>query len=100
MAKFTIVLFTLIIYLLILAAFNKARAKHKNGNLGSIINVILITTILLFLADYMHLLNEWLSENFVYSLQALLRAGALAFLGFGGMKIVRQTEAQDEDVMK
>jgi hypothetical protein len=44
---------TLFIYLLIIIAFNKARLKYKGGKVGDVINLIMITVVLLFIADYL-----------------------------------------------
>jgi hypothetical protein len=48
---------TLFIYVLIVAAFNKARVKYSGGKVGDVINLILITVVLMFLGDYVLLLE-------------------------------------------
>ena len=37
-AKFTILVITLFIYVLIVAAFNRARVKYAGGKVGDVIN--------------------------------------------------------------
>ena len=85
--KIIVLLFTLVIYILILVAFNKARAKYAGGKVGSVVNLILITVVLLFIADYVKLLDEYFSENIIFIFQSFFRAVALSFLAFGGIRI-------------
>ena len=40
-AKFIVLAIILFIYVLIIFAFNKARAKYKGGRVGDVINLIL-----------------------------------------------------------
>ena len=86
-AKFIILFLTLVIYILILLAFNKARAKYSGGKIGDVINLILITVILLFVADYVRLLDQIINENIVFTIQTLFRTIALSFLAYGGVRI-------------
>jgi hypothetical protein len=85
--KLTILVLTLFIYLLIVAAFNKARIKYSGGKVGDVINLILITVVLMFLSDYVLLLESYLSENILFTLQTLFRTIALSFLAYGGVRI-------------
>jgi len=85
--KITVLCFTLIIYILILVAFNKARTKYAGGKVGAVINLILITVVLLFIADYVRMFDTYLSENILFMLQSFFRAAALAVLAFGGIRI-------------
>ena len=50
--------FTLIIYLIIIFVFNKARKKYSGGKVGKVINLILVTVCLLFIADYVTILGS------------------------------------------
>jgi hypothetical protein len=86
-AKFIILFLTLVIYILILIAFNKARTKYSGGKIGDVINLILITVILLFVADYVRLLDQLINENIVFTIQTLFKAIALSFLAYGGVRI-------------
>ena len=78
---------TLFIYVLIVAAFNKARVKYSGGKVGDVINLILITVVLMFLGDYVLLLEPYLEENILFTLQVLFRTTALSFLAYGGARI-------------
>lgn len=86
-AKVTIQFFTLIIYILIIIAFNKARRKYSGGKIGDVINLIMITVALLFVADYLQLFQGLIQENIITTLQVLFRTVALSFLAYGGNRI-------------
>jgi hypothetical protein len=86
-AKLTILVLTLFIYVLIIAAFNKARVKYSGGKVGDVINLILITVVLMFLGDYVLLLEPYLEDNILFTLQILFRTTALSFLAYGGARI-------------
>ena len=86
-AKVTILLFTLFIYILIIVAFNRARSKYSGGKVGDVINLILITVVLMFVADYVRLLQPYLSESIIFTIQTLFRTVALSFLALGGTRI-------------
>jgi hypothetical protein len=83
----TVLVFTLFIYVLIIAAFNKARAKYKGGKIGDVINLILVTVVLLFVADYVRLLSDYFGEGTIFTLQTLFRTIALSFLAYGGSRV-------------
>jgi hypothetical protein len=86
-AKLIILALTLFIYVLIVSAFNKARIKYSGGKVGDVINLILITVVLMFLGDFMLLLESYLAENILFTLQTLFRTIALSFLAYGGARI-------------
>ena len=85
--KITVLCFTLVIYILILLVFNKARAKYAGGKVGAVINLILITVVLFFVADYVKMFDAYLSQDVLFMLQSLFRVAALAVLAFGGIRI-------------
>lgn len=85
--KLIVLAITLFIYVLIIVAFNRARMKYKGGRVGDVINLILITVVLLFLADYVGLLDAYISDNVAFILQTLFRTTALSFLALGGTRI-------------
>ncbi len=86
-ANFTILIFTLFIYVLIIVAFNKARAKYSGGKIGDVINLILITVVLMFVADYVRVMSDYFPESIIFTLQTLFRTIALSFLAYGGTRI-------------
>ena len=85
--KFVVLLFTSFIYVLVLVGFNKARSKFAGGKIGAVINLVLITVVLLFLADYVLLFEQYLSERTIFLAQTLFRTGGLSCLAFGGIRI-------------
>lgn len=86
-AKLIVLVLTLFIYVLIIAAFNKARVKYSGGKVGDVINLILITVVLMFLGDYVLLLEPYLADNIIFTLQTLFRTMSLSFLAYGGARI-------------
>ncbi len=79
--------FTLIIYLIIIFVFNKARIKYAGGKVGKVINLILVTVCLLFVADYVTILSPLVDKELLEILRALFRTAALSFLAYGGAKV-------------
>lgn len=79
--------FTLIIYLIIIFVFNKARIKYAGGKVGKVINLILVTVCLLFIADYVIILGNFVSQEILETIRALFRTAALSFLAYGGSKV-------------
>ncbi len=82
-----ILLFTLVIYLIILFVFNKARVKYAGGKIGKVINLILVTVTLLFIADYVVFLEDYLRSDILDIVKALFRTAGLGFLAYCGAKI-------------
>ncbi len=86
-AQMIISVFTLIIYLIIIFVFNKARVKYAGGKVGKVINLILVTVCLLFIADYVTILAGVVDKELLEIIRALFRTAALAFLALGGAKV-------------
>ena len=82
-----ILILTLIIYLIIIFVFNKARIKYAGGKVGTVINLILVTVCLLFIADYVVIFNKIIDTDLLEVIKALFRTAALGFLAYGGAKI-------------
>ncbi len=85
--KFVVLLFTSFIYVLVLIGFNKARTKFAGGKIGAVVSLVIVTVVLLFIADYVLLFEGLLSNNAVFITQTLFRTAALSCLAFGGIKI-------------
>ncbi|MCG8687859.1 MAG: hypothetical protein MI892_23480 [Desulfobacterales bacterium] len=79
--------FTLTIYLIIIFVFNKARIKYAGGKVGKVINLILVTVSLLFVADYVTILSAVVDQEILETIRALFRTAALSFLAYGGAKV-------------
>ncbi len=88
--KFIVLLFTSFIYVLVLVGFNKARVKFAGGKIGAVISLVIATVVLLFVADYVLLFEDFFSENSVFIVQTLFRTAALSCLAFGGIKIAAE----------
>ena len=86
-AQMIISIFTLVIYLIIIFVFNKARIEYAGGKVGQVINLILITVCLLFVADYVTIFDLILNVEVLNIIKALFRTTALSFLAYGGAKI-------------
>ena len=86
-SKFIVLLFTSFIYVLVLIGYNKARTRFAGGKIGKMINLILVTVLLLFAADYILLFEGVLSGNTVFLIQTLFRTAGLSVLAFGGIRI-------------
>jgi hypothetical protein len=83
----TVLAFTLVLYILIMAAFNKARKKYSGGKIGVAINLILITVVLLFVSEYVRFLHPWVDVEVTSTLETLFKTIALSFLAYGGVRI-------------
>ncbi len=86
-AQMIISIFTLVIYLIIIFVFNRARIKYAGGKVGKVINLILITVCLLFVADYVTIFDPIMDVEILNIIKALFRTTALSFLAYGGAKI-------------
>ena len=86
-AQMIISIFTLVIYLIIIFVFNKARIRYAGGKVGKVINLILITVCLLFVADYVTIFDQIIDPEILVIMKALFRTAALSFLAYGGAKI-------------
>lgn len=86
-AQTIILIFTLVIYLIIIFVFNKARIKYAGGKVGKVINLILVTVCLLFIADYVIIFDRTVAPDVLEIIRALFRTAALSFLAYGGAKV-------------
>lgn len=86
-AQTIILIFTLVIYLIIIFVFNKARVKYAGGKVGKVINLILVTVCLLFIADYVIIFDTIMDSDVLEIIRALFRTAALSFLAYGGAKV-------------
>lgn len=86
-AQTIISIFTLVIYLIIIFVFNKARIKYAGGKVGTVINLILVTVCLLFVADYVIIFDQMVDARVLEIVRALFRTAALSFLAYGGAKV-------------
>lgn len=83
----TVYLFMLVIYILILYIFDRARRKFKGGTIEMVIKLIIINALLLLAADFTHFLG-FLGPEAAYILQTVLRLAAMCALAFGGLRLI------------
>ena len=83
----TIYLLMLVIYVIIIYIFDRARRKYKGGNIEMVIKLILINTFLLLAADYTYLLG-FLGSEIILGTQTVLRLAAMCALAFGGLRLI------------
>ena len=83
----TIYLLMLVIYVIIIYIYDRARRKYKGGNIEMVIKLILINTFLLLAADYTYLL-EFLGLGVISGVQTVLRLAAMCALAFGGLRLI------------
>ncbi len=86
-AQTILLIFTLIIYLVIILVFNKARIKYAGGRVGEVINLILVTVCLFFISDFVVIFDYMIDTDILEIVKALFRTAALAFLAYGGAKV-------------
>ena len=83
----TVYLFMLVIYIIILTIFDRARRKFKGGSIEMVIKLIIINSILLLAADFSHFL-DFLGPNVPYILSVIFRLGAMCAIAFGGLRLI------------
>ncbi|MBF0573624.1 MAG: hypothetical protein HQK69_07680 [Desulfamplus sp.] len=86
-AQTVILIFTLVIYIMIIVVFNKARKKYAGGKVGEVINLILVTVTLLFIADYVGILSAYVDREIIDITKSLFRTAGLSFLAYGGVRV-------------
>ncbi|MBA7680180.1 hypothetical protein ES703_88490 [subsurface metagenome] len=84
----TVHLFMLVIYIIILYIYDRARVKFKGGNIEMVIILIIINTLLLLAADYTYILELFLHSDVVSVVRTLLRLAAMCAIAFGGLRLI------------
>ncbi len=83
----TVYLFMLVIYIIVLHIFDRARRKFQGGTIEMVINLIIINNLLLLCADFTHFLG-FLGPEVSYILQTVFRLAAMCALAFGGLRLI------------
>ena len=81
-------LFMVIIYIIILYIFDRAKRRYAGGMIENVINLIIVSVLLLLCSDYVPLLEGFISMDFVYIIKVIFRLAALAVLAFGGLRLL------------
>ena len=77
----------LVIYIIIIYIFDRARRKFKGGTIEMVIKLIIINTVLLLLSDFTHFLG-FLGPEISYVLKVVFRLAAMCAIAFGGLRLV------------
>ena len=80
-------LFMLMIYIIIVYIFDRARRKFKGGTIEMVIKLIIVNALLLIASDYTHFLT-FLAPEINYMIQAVLRLAAMCAIAFGGLRLI------------
>ena len=83
----TVYLFMLVIYIIILTIFDRARRKFKGGTIELVFKLIIANTILLLASDFAHFL-KFLGPGLPYILSTVFRLAAMCAIAFGGLRLI------------
>jgi hypothetical protein len=83
----TIYLFMLVIYIIIVYIFERARRKFKGGAIEMVIKLIIANALLLLASDFTYFLG-FLGGELAYILQVIFRLAAMCALAFGGLRLI------------
>ena len=83
----TMYLFMLVIYIIIIYIFDRARRKFKGGTIEMVIKLIIINTVLLLLSDFTHFIG-FIGPEISYVLNVVFRLAAMCAIAFGGLRLV------------
>lgn len=82
-------LFLLVIYLNVLVIYDQARRDYGGGQVGNMINMVLMAVVLLFAADYMSFFLTGVSDDILFISGNVLRLLSLCILGFAGASLLK-----------
>jgi hypothetical protein len=80
-------LFMLVIYVITLYIFERARKKFKGGAIEIVIKLIIANTLLLVASDFTYFFG-FLGPELTYILQTIFRLAAMCAIAFGGLRLV------------
>ena len=83
----TVYLFMLVIYVIILYIFDRARRKFKGGAIEMVIKLIIANTLLILAADFTYFLG-FLVPEVTYILRTVFRLAAMCAIAFGGLRLL------------
>lgn len=86
-AETTVHLFTLVIYIIIIYIFERARRKFQGGSIEMVIKLILVNSLLLVASDFTPFLS-FLSPEVLYMLKYVFRLAAMCAIAFGGLRLI------------
>jgi len=89
--------FILVLYVLTLVIYNRAKKEYVGGKIGAAINLIMVFVAFLFLSDYVdYFISSLLplGEQARFSVKILFRLIAICVLAFGGLRFFASKQAQ------
>ena len=81
--------FILVLYVITLVIYNRAKKEYVGGKIGAAINLIMVFVAFLFLSDYVDYFVSSLlplGEQARFSVKILFRLIAICVLAFGGLR--------------
>lgn len=91
--------FILVLYVITLIIYNRAKKEYVGGKIGAAINLIMVFVAFLFLSDYVdYFLSSLLplGEQAKFSVKILFRLLAICVLAFGGLRFFVSKAAEAE----
>jgi tRNA A-37 threonylcarbamoyl transferase component Bud32 len=91
--------FILVLYVITLIIYNRAKKEYVGGKIGAAINLIMVFVAFLFLSDYVdYFLSSLLplGEQAKFSVKILFRLMAICVLAFGGLRFFVSKAAEAE----
>ena len=89
--------FILVLYVLTLVIYNRAKKEYVGGKIGAAINLIMVFVAFLFLSDYVdYFISSLLplGEQARFSVKILFRLIAICVLAFGGLRFFASKQAE------
>jgi len=89
--------FILVLYILTLVIYNRAKKEYVGGKIGAAINLIMVFVGFLFLSDYVdYFISSLLplGEQARFSVKILFRLIAICVLAFGGLRFFASKQAE------
>jgi len=89
--------FILVLYVLTLVIYNRAKKEYVGGKIGAAINLIMVFVAFLFLSDYVDYFVSSLlplGEQARFSVKILFRLIAICVLAFGGLRFFASKTAE------
>jgi hypothetical protein len=85
--QLTVYLFILVIYIIILYIFDRARRKFEGGNIAMVTKMIILNTLLLLASDFTYLL-DFLGPDMGYVVRMILRLAAMCAIAIAGLRLI------------